>query len=475
MTAVQLLTTAKSAAACITLCFSLLSTFAQAQNTVKMKKKVLFVVTSHDRKGSTGESTGFYLSEVSHPWEVLLHAGYDVDFVSPEGGKAPVDGFNLGDEVNKNFWDNSAYRYKIEHTLKPSQVRPEQYSAIHYAGGHGAMWDFPENKALAKIAASIYEHGGIVSAVCHGPAGLINIRLSSGKYLVDGKRINAFTNEEEAAVKLDSVVPFLLESKLVERGAVFEKSGLWQPYVVSDQRVITGQNPQSAKVVGEAVLAALNNQQVVSRLTCYKVKPQYQAELREAISAYVTHSLADENNIMSEAYYEQQDSTVLWLIDRWMNKEELEKSDLSAGAISLASLMKKALAESAITTFVQDLEPLSRQQWRRASKAQDDQLTIMLFVDAKPGSEDLFKSIYRKALPEFRSEPGVVTYQLSQLEADAAQFVTYEKFRSQEAFQYHLDFPPILPVIGYLNTSIRKQPFQLGLHTLLEFAPLIRE
>ncbi|PWG78749.1 type 1 glutamine amidotransferase domain-containing protein [Pararcticibacter amylolyticus] len=222
-----------------------------------MKTKILFVVTSHDKKGSTGEPTGFYLGEVSHPWEVLHEAGYEIDFVSPEGGKAPVDGFDLSDPVNKKFWENETYHRKIENTLQPEDVNPDDYTAIFYAGGHGAMWDFAGNEKLAVIAAKIYEKGGIVSAVCHGPAGLVNIKLGDGKFLVEGKKINAFTNEEETAVKLDKVVPFLLESKLIERGAKFEKSGLWQPHVTIDQRVITGQNPQSAKGVGEAILREL--------------------------------------------------------------------------------------------------------------------------------------------------------------------------------------------------------------------------
>ncbi|WP_198555220.1 type 1 glutamine amidotransferase domain-containing protein [Siphonobacter sp. SORGH_AS_0500] len=122
------------------------------------------------------------------------------------------------------------------------------------------MWDFPENEALAAIGRKIYENGGVVSAVCHGPSALVNVTLSNGNYLVDGKKVNAFTNEEEVAVKLDKVVPFLLEEKLKERGALFEKSGLWQPHVTVDQRLVTGQNPQSAKGVGEAVLAELEKQ-----------------------------------------------------------------------------------------------------------------------------------------------------------------------------------------------------------------------
>lgn len=233
--------------------------FANSQNkkSITMKKKILFVVTSHDKKGDTGENTGYYLGEVSHPWEVLHHAGYDIDFVSPKGGTPPVDGFDLKDPVNKEFWENKEYKNKIDHSLQPSQVKPDEYSAIFYAGGHGAMWDLADNTELASIASKIYENGGIVAGVCHGPAGLVNIKLNNGQYLVDGKKINAFTNEEEAEVKLTNVVPFLLEDQLKARGAKFEKSGLWQTHVVTDQRVITGQNPQSAKAVGEAILKEL--------------------------------------------------------------------------------------------------------------------------------------------------------------------------------------------------------------------------
>lgn len=230
---------------------------AQTKKSGTMSKKILFIVTSHNKKGNTGEATGFYLGEVSHPWEVLHQAGYEIDFVSPQGGKAPVDGFDLNDPVNKKFWEDPIYRAKIENTMKPSQVKPEAYAAIYYAGGHGAMWDLADDQVLAALGSRIYSNGGIVSAVCHGPAGLVNIKESDGKYLVAGKKINAFTNEEEEAVKMDKVVPFALETKLIERGAIFEKSAPWQSHVVTDQRVITGQNPQSAKAVGEAILAAL--------------------------------------------------------------------------------------------------------------------------------------------------------------------------------------------------------------------------
>lgn len=465
----------KKALMIMVIIFMLTSGSSKAQNSNNMKRKILFVVTSHDKKGNTGEPTGFYLSEVSHPWDVLVNAGYEIDFVSPKGGKAPVDGFNLSDPINKKFWDNARYSKKIENTLKPEQVNPNDYVAIHYAGGHGAMWDFADNKQLADIAAKIYENNGIVSAVCHGPAGLVNIKLSNGKYLVDGKKINAFTNEEEVAVKLDKVVPFLLESKLIERGAKFEKSGLWQTHVVTDQRVVTGQNPQSAKAVGEAVLEQLADNEMMARYVQYEIKKGYEEQFRKALTDYVMASIAEKDNIMSEAYYEQEEPTVLWMNERWDSKSSFEKFSKSPKAKALESLANKALIEPAKVYNVKDLEPLTKEQWRKTSKKEDQQLVIMLFVDAKEGTQQDFRDTYHIAMPQFRSEPGVVTYQLSQIEGDNTQFVTYEKFRSQEAFHYHLNFPPIKPVIEYLETSIKKQPFQHGLHNLIEFAPLTRE
>jgi putative intracellular protease/amidase len=241
----------------------LLGHFAFGQQTQKkhdkqMKKKILFVVTSHDTKGSTGEKTGYYLSEVSHPWKVLTTAGYEIDFVSPQGGNPPVDGFDLNDPENKEFWENKRYQQKMSHSMKPAEVKQGEYAAIFYAGGHGAMWDLPQDTAIARIAADIYSNNGIVAAVCHGPAGLVNIKLNDGTYLIAGKKVNGFSNEEESIVKLTGVVPFLLEDQLKSRGALYEKSAPWQEHVTVDQRVITGQNPQSAKAVGEAILKAVN-------------------------------------------------------------------------------------------------------------------------------------------------------------------------------------------------------------------------
>jgi putative intracellular protease/amidase/quinol monooxygenase YgiN len=456
-----------------TMCFLMLlgCISVNAQSDFNMRKKILFVVTSHDQKGNTGEPTGYYLSEVAHPWNELVNAGYEIDFVSPKGGKAPVTGFNLEDSINKKFWEDPAYRYKRENTMQPSEVNTDNYVAIHYAGGLGSMWDFADNTMLALIAAKIYEKGGIVSAVCHGPAGLINVRLSNGKYLIDGKRINAYSNEEEEHIKMEKVVPFLLEPTLIERGAIFEKSGIAQVHVVTDQRVVTGQNPESAKAVGAAVIEQLKHLEAVAILTRYEIKQRHQKKFQKALRKYVNRSVAKTGNIMAEAYYEQDNTNIWWTIERWSSREALDKMQEHSTFKQVKRLLKKKGVQPAKTVVIKDLEPVSKDDWRRTPDETDKPVTIMLFVDSKPGTENNFKEVYHTAMPQFRSEPGVINYQLSQLEENSTQFVTYEKFRNEDAFQYHLTFPPIQPVIDYLNTSIKQQPFQTGLHRLVAPAP----
>jgi putative intracellular protease/amidase len=220
-------------------------------------QKALFVLTSHSVKGSTGKPTGWYLSEAAHPWKPLRDAGVAVDFVSPRGGEAPVDGFDLRDPINREFWEDPGVQAKLKRTLRPEEARPADYDAIHFVGGHGTMWDFPGDEGLARLAAGIYARGGIVAAVCHGPAGLVNVKLADGAYLVDGKRIACFTNEEEAMVGLTEVVPFLLADKLRDRGATPVPAAPWSDNVIVDGRLLTGQNPQSAGSLGEKLAEAL--------------------------------------------------------------------------------------------------------------------------------------------------------------------------------------------------------------------------
>lgn len=214
---------------------------------------------------------------------------------------------------------------------------------------------------------------------------------------------------------------------------------------------------------------------VVARLIRYEVEPGHQASFRKAIGDYVLHSLSMETNILSEAYYEEDKPSVLWIIERWNNKKSLDKINKSNQFKAINSFLKNGLMQPPEMIYVNDLEPLSKQQWRNRPNIEDKPVTIMLFVDSNPGTENNFKDLYHTAMPQFRSEAGVINYQLSQLKVDKSRFVTYEKFRNEDAFQYHLNFPPIKPVIDYLNTSIKKQPFQTGLHRLIEFAPLTRD
>lgn len=232
---------------------------AVPEEKTKSLGKILFVLTSHSELGNTGKKTGYWLSEVTHPWKVLKDAGYEIDFVSPKGGECPSEGLDPSDPVNKAFAQDLLAQKKINFTMKPSEVKPEEYKAIFFAGGHGVMWDFPNNKELAVITSKIYENGGVVAAVCHGPAALVNVKLSNGKYLVDGKKINSFTNAEEKAINLEKVVPFALETALVKHGAKFQCSDNFQSHVVVNDRVITGQNPMSATAVGDALRIALQN------------------------------------------------------------------------------------------------------------------------------------------------------------------------------------------------------------------------
>jgi putative intracellular protease/amidase len=209
--------------------------------------------------GNTGKETGWYLPEVSHPYFELTRAGIEVDFVSPQGGKAPMDqsSRDLSDSDNARFLNQPGLVKRVENTLRPEELDPSKYSAILYAGGHGTMWDFPQNGKLAEIASKIYERGGVVAAVCHGPAALVNIKLSNGEYLVNGKTVATFTNAEEDAAGLTQVVPFLLETALRDRGAHVRVAPNWSENVVVDQRLVTGQNPASAKKLGAEVVRVL--------------------------------------------------------------------------------------------------------------------------------------------------------------------------------------------------------------------------
>ena len=223
-------------------------------------KKILCVVTSNNVKGATGIPTGFWLSELTHPLEKICAAGFDYDLASIKGGKPPIDGDSLdfSDPINKKFWDDADFQAKLTNTLCLDDVNSADFDAIFFAGGHGVMWDFPESAAINNVTRDIYERGGIISAVCHGPAALVNVKLSDGKFLVDGKNLTAFTNGEEEFVQATDIVPFLLETKLKEHGAIHHAAANWSNHVVTDGRLVTGQNPASAAGVGETIVKLLS-------------------------------------------------------------------------------------------------------------------------------------------------------------------------------------------------------------------------
>lgn len=221
-------------------------------------KPVLFVISSNAVKGATGIPTGYNLAEVTHPLEKLQAAGIAVEFASPKGGDAPLDGLeDMNDPVIARYWADATFRHAVANTLPLDDIDPARYSAIFFAGGHGTMWDFPDNAAAQNAIRQIDGAGGIVSAVCHGPAALVNARLANGSLLVAGKRLAAFTDDEEEEVQSTNVVPFLLASTLTERGAQHQNAANWADNVVVDGRLITGQNPQSAASLGVALRDAL--------------------------------------------------------------------------------------------------------------------------------------------------------------------------------------------------------------------------
>merc|ERR1712129_336921 len=214
------------------------------------------------KENKTAEKTGWYVPEVAHPYNIWKAKGYDITFVSPQGGLASADMSSVKgfvDDVECQKFTKELMNEKSEiATVKISELKDlSSYDVIFYAGGHGTMWDFPDDEALQGAATEIYEAGGIVSAVCHGPAGLVNIKLSNGEYLVNGKTVTGFTNDEELAAGKTEVMPFRMETVLKERGAMFHCGKNWGCNVQVSGRLITGQNPASASAMGQAVVDVL--------------------------------------------------------------------------------------------------------------------------------------------------------------------------------------------------------------------------
>lgn len=224
-----------------------------------MAPNVLLLVTSHDRLGSTGEKTGFWLEELAAPYRAFVEAGANVTIASPKGGKAPADPKSESNppEVVKWFLGNEEAQAKLESTKRIADIT-EPYDVYFVVGGHGVMWDLAEDAAAARLLGQAYDQGKVVAAVCHGPGALVNVHLASGEPLVKGRRVAGFSDEEEAAVKLTGVVPFPLETRLRELGGRYERGPMWKSFAVRDGRLVTGQNPASSEAVAREALAALS-------------------------------------------------------------------------------------------------------------------------------------------------------------------------------------------------------------------------
>ena len=221
-------------------------------------KKVLIPVTNHATLGKTDQENGTFAPELTHAVHVLKEAGIDYEVASIKGGKAPIYGQDIeGDDVNSSMLADEDFQNRVNNTIPVSQVNIADYDAVFYPGGFGLLSDLAANEDFAKLSAAHYENGGILAAVCHGPAAFLPIILSNGESLLATKSVTGFTREEEIDYGTINDVPFLMEEALTRKAARFNKVQPWGSFVIEDDRVITGQNPASAHAVGEAIVKQL--------------------------------------------------------------------------------------------------------------------------------------------------------------------------------------------------------------------------
>jgi putative intracellular protease/amidase len=231
-----------------------------SEKKVPQRGKILAVVTSSEMMGDSGKPTGYELTELSRAYYVFEANGFEVDVASPLGGKPPVvlDDDDMG-IYDYAFLNDSITQYKTSHTIAMKDVNAEDYSAVFFVGGKGAMFDFPENKFIQEIVKKYYQSGKVVGAVCHGPAALVNVTLDTGTPLLENKTVSSFTNEEELLLIPDakSVFPFLLQDKLTSRGAKFNEGAMYLETISHDNNLITGQNPWSTWKLAETMIEQL--------------------------------------------------------------------------------------------------------------------------------------------------------------------------------------------------------------------------
>lgn len=223
--------------------------------------KILIVLTSHDRLGSTGKKTGFWLEEFAAPYYVFKDAGAELTLASPKGGQPPLDPNSAAEsaltDATKRFNDDQAAQYELAHTAVLATVSPDGFDAIFFPGGHGPLWDLAEDADSIRLIETFASSDRPIGAVCHAPAVFKHTKGAGGDPLVSGKNVTGFTNSEEEGVGLTDVVPFLVEDMLKANGGNYQKGPDWSSFVVTDGKLVTGQNPASSEEAARKLLELL--------------------------------------------------------------------------------------------------------------------------------------------------------------------------------------------------------------------------
>ena len=223
--------------------------------------KILMVLTSHDKLGDTGRKTGFWLEEFAAPYYTFKDAGAEIVLASPKGGQPPLDPKSnepdFQTDLTRRFEADPDAKAQLAATVRLDSIRVEDFDTVFYPGGHGPMWDLVEDQSSIRLLEAMVGAGKPVALVCHAPGALRHVKTADGKPLVQGKKVTGFTNTEEEAVGLTKVVPFLVEDELKAKGGIFSKTADWQPYVLTDGLLITGQNPASSAPAAKALLKLL--------------------------------------------------------------------------------------------------------------------------------------------------------------------------------------------------------------------------
>lgn len=219
-------------------------------------KSILIIVTS-THEIAAGEKTGLWLEEFAVPFELFTRQNYRITVASSTGGKAPIDPRSVAQDQPQTEWAQACQA--LENTIAFSAVQSDDFDAVFIPGGHGTMFDFPDDRQLHTILRTFAEQDKVIAAMCHGPAGLVGVTLSDGSPLVAGKSLTSFTNDEETAAGFDKRMPFLLETRLRELGANFVGKPNWSNHVEADGKLVTGQNPQSSRDTALAVIELLNS------------------------------------------------------------------------------------------------------------------------------------------------------------------------------------------------------------------------